>query len=331
MGIDFNVVMQRPGLIVALVLAFVGLKAVLLWVMARTMPIPLAERPEFIILLAQGGEFGFVIFQAATQGRVIGGEAASLLVAVVTVSMLLTPLLLLAADRWWAAHLQAHRIDASPHQLNEPQEAPVILAGFGRYGQIVSRLLFSIGVRVTVLDHDAERVETARQFGWRVYFGDATRLDLLRTAGAEGAKVLVVAIDDVQQNLALVDLAREHFPHLTIVARARDARHWTQLYQRGVRLIERETLDAALMSGRSVLEVLGKEPHRARMLAQRFRRHSIEQLVAMAPHMGDQARLISISKASRQQLEQLLVQERELAQRTRGREQALPADDAAPR
>jgi glutathione-regulated potassium-efflux system ancillary protein KefC len=322
MGIDFNVVMQRPGLIVALVLGFVALKALVLWAMARTMPVPLAERPEFVILLAQGGEFGFVIFQAATQGRVIGADVASLLVAVVTVSMLLTPLLLLAADRWWAAHLQAHRVEPAEHQLEAPQDAPVILAGFGRYGQILARLLFSVGVRVTVLDHDAEQVETARRFGWRVYYGDATRLDLLRTAGAATARVLVVAIDDVQQNLALVDLAREHFPQLQIVARARDARHWSQLYRRGVRLIERETLDAALMSGRSVLELLGAEPHRARMLAQRFRRHSVEQLVAMAPHLGDQARLISISKAGRQQLEQLLAQERDLAQRTRGRAEA---------
>jgi glutathione-regulated potassium-efflux system ancillary protein KefC len=320
MGIDFNVVLQQAGLIAALVVGFVLLKGVVLWAMARTMPIPVAERPEFIILLAQGGEFGFVIFQAATQGRVIGGETASLLVAVVTVSMLLTPLLLLATDRWWAAHLQAHRIEASPHQLDAPQEAPVILAGFGRYGQIVARLLFSTGVRVTVLDHDAEQVDAARQFGWRVHYGDATRLDLLRVAGAGTAKVLVVAIDDVEQHLKLVDLAREHFPNLTIVARARDARHWTQLYQRGVRLIERETLDAALLSGRSVLELLGAEPHRARHLAQRFRRHSVEQLVKMAPHMGDRARLISITKAGRQQLEQLLEQERALAQRTRGRD-----------
>jgi len=329
MGIDFNVVMQRPGLIVALVFGFLLLKVLLLWAMARTMPIPLAERPEFIILLAQGGEFGFVIFQAATQGRVIGAEAASLLVAVVTVSMLLTPLLLLATDRWWAAHLQAHRIEPTEHRLDAPQDAPVILAGFGRYGQILARLLFSTRVRVTVLDHDAEQVEAARQFGWRVYYGDATRLDLLRVAGADTAKVLVVAIDDVEQNLALVDLAREHFPQLTIVARARDARHWTQLYQRGVRLIERETLDAALMSGRSVLELLGVEPHRARTLAQRFRRHSIEQLVAMAPHMDDRARLISISKAGREQLEQLLAQERELAQRTRSRDDEAPRDERA--
>jgi glutathione-regulated potassium-efflux system ancillary protein KefC len=133
----------------------------------------------------------------------------------------------------------------------------------------------------------------------------------------------------VEQNLALVDLAREHFPQLAIVARARDARHWNQLYQRGVRLIERETLDAALTSGRSVLELLGLEPHRARMLALHFRRHSIEQLKAMAPHLGDQARLISISKAGRQQLEQLLAQERDLARRTRGRMQDGARDDSA--
>jgi glutathione-regulated potassium-efflux system ancillary protein KefC len=319
MGIDFHVVMRHPGLIVGLVAAFLLLKALVLWLMARTMPIPLAERSVFVVLLMQGGEFGFVVFQSATHARVIDGETSSLLVAVVALSMLLTPLLLLASDRWWAAHLQANRKDASAHRIDAPQSAPVIIAGFGRYGQIIGRLLFANGLRATVLDHSADQVEVTRRFGWQVYYGDATRLDLLRVAGAGQAKVLVVAIDDVEQNLALVDLAREHFPQLTIVARARDAPHWTKLYQRGVPFIERETLDSALMSGRSVLELLGIEPHRARTLAQRFRHHSIEQLVAMAPHMGDEKRLISMSKAGRQQLEQLLAQERELAERTRGR------------
>jgi glutathione-regulated potassium-efflux system ancillary protein KefC len=270
------------------------------------------------VLLTQGGEFGFVVFQAASQGRVIDAETASLLVAVVALSMLLTPLLLLASDRWWAAHLQAHRQESTQHRLDGPQSAPVIIAGWGRYGQIVGRLLFANGLSATVLDHSADQVESARRFGWQVYYGDATRLDLLRVAGAGQARVLVVAIDDVDQNLALVDLARQHFPQLAIVARARNARHWTQLYQRGVPFIERETLDSALMSGRSVLELLGVEPHRARTLAQRFRRHSVEQLVAMAPHMGDEQRIISLSKAGREQLEQLLTQERELAERTRG-------------
>jgi len=287
--------------------------------MTRAMPIPLAERSVFVVLLAQGGEFGFVVFQAATQGRVIEPDTASLLVAVVALSMLLTPLLLLASDRWWAAHLRAHRVEPTAHRIETPQSAPVIIAGFGRYGQIVGRLLFANGLSATVLEHDADQVEATRRFGLQAYYGDATRLDLLRVAGAAQARVLVVAIDDVEQNLALVDLARQHFPQLAIVARARNARHWTQLYQRGVQHIERETLDAALMSGRSVLELLGFEPYRARTLAQRFRRHSIEQLVAMAPHMGDEQRLISLSKAGREQLEQLLAQERVLAERTRGR------------
>lgn len=325
MAIDFRVVAQHAALIAALVAAFLLLKAGVLWAMARTMPVPLAERPVFIVLLAQGGEFGFVVFQAASGGRVIDGEAASLLVAVVALSMLLTPLLLLGADRWWAAHLQAHQQDPVAHRLETPQRAPVILAGFGRYGQIVGRLLFAAGHTATVLDHDAEQVAAARRFDWPVHYGDATRLDLLRVAGAAEARVLVVAIDDVEQNLALVDLARQHFPQLTIVARARDAPHWMQLHQRGVRHIDRETLDAALMSGRSVLEALGVEPHRARTLAQRFRRHTVEQLLEMAPHRGDTSRLISISKAGRQQFEQLVAQERELAARTRGRDDT-PAD-----
>ena len=328
MGIDFHVVARHPGLIVALVAAFLLLKTLVLWVMTRTMPIPIAERPVFVVLLAQGGEFGFVVFQAATGGGVIDGEAASLLIAVVALSMLLTPLLLLGADRWWAAHLQAHRVDPTVHRLEGEQSAPVIIAGFGRYGQIVSRLLFANGLSATVLDHDAEQVEAARRFGWVVYYGDATRLDLLRTAGAGTAQVLVVAIDDVEQNLALVDVARQHFPYLSIVARARDARHWTQLHQRGVQHIERETLDSALMSGRSVLEELGVEPHRARTLSQRFRRHSIEQLVRMAPHFGDEARLISLTKAGRQQLERLLAEERALAERRRGVGDAASEHDA---
>jgi len=329
MGIDFHVVMRHPGLIVGLVAAFLSLKALLLWAMARTMPIPLAERSVFVVLLTQGGEFGFVVFQAASHGRVIDADTASLLVAVVALSMLMTPLLLLASDRWWAAHLEAHRKETTAHRIEELQNAPVIIAGWGRYGQIVGRLLFANGLSATVLDHGADQVESARRFGWQVYYGDATRLDLLRVAGAADAKVLVVAIDDVEQNLALVDLAREHFSQLVIVARARNARHWTQLYQRGVHFIERETLDSALMSGRSVLELLGIEPHRARTLAQRFRRHSIQQLVAMAPHMGDEQRLISLSKAGREQLEQLLTQERELAERTRGRTDQ-PSAGAAP-
>jgi glutathione-regulated potassium-efflux system ancillary protein KefC len=319
MSIDFAVVLAQPLLIAAVVIGFLLLKAAVLWAMCKAMPIPKPERPVFVILLAQGGEFGFVVFQTATQAGAITASVSSFLVAAVAVSMLLTPLLLVAADRWWIPLLATGRRKTTVEELNEPQNAPVIIAGFGRYGQIVGRLLYANGVSATVLDHDAEAIEALRKFGWRVYYGDASRLDLLRTAGAATARVLVLAIDDVDRSVDVATMVRQNFPHLTIVARARNVTHYYQLYELGIRLIERETLDSALMSARSTLETLGWEPHQARTLALRFRRHNVEQLQAMAPHRKDEAKLIAAAKQGRQQLEELFALEREQAQRRQER------------
>jgi glutathione-regulated potassium-efflux system ancillary protein KefC len=312
MSIDFSIVMQRPLLIALVVGGFLGVKAAVLWAMGRAMPLPKAERPVFIILLAQGGEFGFVVFQTATQAGVIDGPTSSLLVAAVALSMLLTPLLLVAADRWWTPTLAGQKRSDIP-EISEQQNASVIIAGFGRYGQIVGRMMFANGLTPTVLEHDAEALEALRRFGWPVFYGDATRLDLLRTAGAATAKVLVLAIDDVEQSVEVATLVRENFPQLTIVARARNVRHYYRLRELGVTLIERETLDSALMTARSTLELLGWQPHQARNLALRFRRHSIDQLEAMRPHARDQERLIAVAKEGRQQLETLFAQERAAA------------------
>jgi glutathione-regulated potassium-efflux system ancillary protein KefC len=330
MTIDFAVVMERPVLVALLVAGFLLLKAVVLWAMARTMPLPRPERPVFIILLAQGGEFGFVVFQTAAQAGVVGAPVSSLLVAVVAISMLLTPLLLMAADRWWIPRLAGTRRADLP-EISEPQHEAVIIAGFGRYGQIVGRLLYANGITPTVLDHDAEQIEAMRRFGWRVFYGDATRLDLMRTAGADKARVLVLAIDDVDQSVEVAKMVREHFPQLAIVARARNVRHLYALRDLGVTLIERETLDSALMSGRSTLEALGWRPHQARTLALRFRRHNVAQVAAMAPHWKDEAKLITAAKQGRRQLEEQFAQEREEADRRRrqaGWVRTEPASDA---
>jgi glutathione-regulated potassium-efflux system ancillary protein KefC len=310
MSIDFAVVMAHPLWIALVVLGFLLLKAAVLWSMAACMKLPKPERPVFVLLLAQGGEFGFVVFQTATQAQVIDGAAASFLVAAVALSMLLTPLLLVLADRWWIPRLLG---SSGPNmkELDEPQNNAVIIAGFGRYGQIVGRLLYANGITPTVLDHDAQAIEALRKWGWRVFYGDATRLDLMRTAGASEARVLVLAIDDVEQSVEVAKLAREHFPRLTVVARARNVQHYFDLREQGVTCIERETLDSALMTGRSALEALGWERHAARNLAMRFRRHTIEQLEVMAPHRQDEARLIAAAKQGRQQLEGLFAQERE--------------------
>jgi glutathione-regulated potassium-efflux system ancillary protein KefC len=319
MSIDFAVIAQYPGRIAAVVLGFLAVKAVVLALMARAMPLPLAERPVFGILLAQGGEFGFVVFQTAQQGGVIGAGASSFLVAAVALSMLLTPLLLVATDRWVTPRLAARRDGPALQEIDVPQHAPVIIAGFGRYGQTIGRLLNANGLEATVLEHDADQVEAIRRFGWKVFYGDASRLDLLRVAGAEHAQVFVLAIDDVEQSIAVARLVQEHFPHLAIVARARNVTHYYRLRQLGVTLIERETLDSALMSARSVLEQLGWQPHTARQQALRFRKHNIELVEQMAPHLGDQQKLIALAKAGRQQLETLWAQERADAAAQRNR------------
>nr|WP_310735084.1 NAD-binding protein [Mitsuaria sp. TWR114] len=180
-------------------------------------------------------------------------------------------------------------------------------------------MLFANGISATVLDHDADTVESLRRFGWRVFWGDATRLELLRIAGAERAHVLVLAVDDFNHSVKIAEIARQHFPHLTIVARARNVQHYYALRELGVELIERETLDSALMSGRSVLQQLGWEPHAARQMAWRFRRHSVEQTEAMRPHRGDLDTLIAMSKRGREQLEERLAAERKALAEGKGR------------
>jgi glutathione-regulated potassium-efflux system ancillary protein KefC len=330
MSIDFRALLAHPALVAAVLLGFMAFKSVALWALARLMQLPRAERPVFVLLLAQGGEFAFVVFQSASQAEVISGDLASVLIGAVALSMLLTPLLLIALDRWVLPRFTPQAALPAEAHLTEPQEAPVILAGFGRYGQIIARLLYANGLKCTVLDHDADQIEAVRRFGFQVYYGDATRLDLLRTAGAGAARVLVVAIDNIEQSLQLVDLAREHFPQLSIVARARNVQHYYALRDRGVALIERETLDSALASGRSVLELMGWHPHHARQLAMRFRRHSVRQLEAMWPHHQDEATLVAMAKQGRAQLEELMAQERAAlpaSRQTRWDDEAAPSPE----
>ncbi|MBQ0931760.1 glutathione-regulated potassium-efflux system protein KefC [Ideonella alba] len=317
MSMDFAALWADRWLVLGLLLGFLALKAAVIWALATAVEVPLAERPVLTLLLAQGGEFAFVVFQQAEGAGVIGTRHGALLVGTVALSMLVTPLLLVLIDRLVLPRF-ARGTGDSPHALAEPQDAPVIIAGFGRYGQVIGRLLYANGIRPTVLDHSAEQVEFLRKFGFRVHYGDATRLDLLRLAGAEQARVLVIAIDDVEQSIALAEAARQHFPQLTLVARARNVQHYYALRDRGVDMIDRETMDSALFSARRVLEQLGWLPHQARQLAMRYRQHLVEQIERTYPHHRDEQALVSMAKQGRQQLEELFAQEREaLAQRQR--------------
>ncbi len=311
MSIDFGVLLQSPWFITGLVIAFMALKAVALYALARAMGLPFQERPVFVLMLAQGGEFAFVVFQQAVGINIISTQTGSLLVGAVALSMLLSPLLLVLIDKFLLpryAHCSAVQMD----EISEPQNQPIIVAGIGRFGQIVLRVLAAKGYSATVLDHDAEQVTGLGRFGYRAFYGDATRLDLLRTAGAATAKVLIIAIDGIDQTLEIVDMCKEHFPNLQLVVRARNVRHYYQLRAKGVTLIQRETFESSLQSAEQVLEVLGHSHEDAQSTTKRFRNHNLAQLEVAWPHHQDEERLISIAQAGRRQLQELMAQEREV-------------------
>ncbi|QEA11984.1 glutathione-regulated potassium-efflux system protein KefC [Comamonas flocculans] len=327
MSIDFGVLLASPLKMLALVAGFLSLKAVAIYFLARATGMPEQERPVFTLLLTQGGEFAFVVFQTAMNFQALPSDIGSMLIAAVTLSMLLGPLLLVPMDR----ALQRHYAQSNPHQgtpdaaLVEPQRAPVIIAGFGRYGQIVARVMLAQGVPTTVLDHSVEMLEVAHTFGYRVFFGDATRARLLRKAGAEHARVLMVAVDTPQQSIKIVQVARKHFPHLQIVARARDISHWHALRDLGVTLVERELFESSLQSAKAVLQCMGLDEMESRHTVERFRAYNLELAERLYPHHKDRERFIAAARQGREQLVEQMARERQ----ERLREH--PAnDDAAP-
>lgn len=312
MSIDFGVLMRSPWLMAGILLGFLALKAVVIYTLAKVAGVPYQERPVFTLLLAQGGEFAFVVFQAAAGAQVFSAETASLLIGAVALSMLISPLLLVLVDRALLRRYAQLKPAAPPAQeISEPQEAPVIIAGFGRYGQIVARVMLAQGIPTTVLDHSVEILEIARAFGYRVFYGDATRLDLLRIAGAEHARVLVVAVDDPEQSLKIVTLARKHFPQLQLVARARDLTHWNALRDLGVTLVQRELFESSLESARTVLELMGQSPTRAQEMTRRFREHNITLADRMYPHHKDRAKMVAVAREGRAQLAEQMAKERQ--------------------
>ena len=325
MSIDFGVLMRSPWLMAGILLGFLALKAVVIYTLAKVAGVPYQERPVFTLLLAQGGEFAFVVFQAAAGAQVFSAETASLLIGAVALSMLISPLLLVLVDRALLRRYAQLKTAAPPAQeISEPQEAPVIIAGFGRYGQIVARVMLTQGIPTTVLDHSVEILEIARAFGYRVFYGDATRLDLLRIAGAEHARVLVVAVDDPEQSLKIVTLARKHFPQLQLVARARDLTHWNALRDLGVTLVQRELFESSLESARTVLELMGQSPTRAQEMTRRFREHNIALADRMYPHHKDRAKMVAVAREGRAQLAEQMAKERQEHTEREARAQVYP-------
>ena len=315
MSIDFGLLSQKPWFLVALVLGFVALKTVSLIALARFSGMRDGQRFLFAALLSQGGEFAFVVFGVAHDARVLPGNWDKVLTLAVALSMALTPILVILADL--LERSTSKGAEREPDAI-EADDATVIISGFGRFGQIVGRLLFASGLKATVLDYDPDQIEMLRRFGFRIFYGDATRLDLLHAAGAEHAKVIVDAIDDVAANLRLVDMVREHFPGVTIVARARNVAHYYELRNRGVALVDRELFESALIAGRRTLEVLGVHAYEARERADRFRRHNIELLEGMREGVATEDERSARVRAARAELDRQFQLDREELERLEG-------------
>jgi glutathione-regulated potassium-efflux system ancillary protein KefC len=317
MSIDFGLMTHRPLFVLALVLGFQLLKVVALRLVAGPLGVGTAQRWLIAALLAQGGEFAFVVFGVARSAKLLPGDWDALLTLAVALSMALTPLLMILHDKLVLSRQQSQAREAD-EVVDEG--TPVIIAGFGRFGQIVGRLLFASGVQATVLDHDPDTIELLKRFKFRVYYGDATRLDLLHAAGASHAKLLVVAIDDPEASVRLVENVREHFPALKIVARARNVGHWQRLRSLGVEVVERETFESAITVGRHALEALGVRAYDAKERADVFRRHNLRSMEAILPVWQDVEARTKLAISSRDQLERQMDTDRKAAERhaTRG-------------
>ncbi len=316
MSIDFGLMTRRPLFVLGLVLGFQVLKVLALRVVAGPLGVTTKQRWLIAGLLAQGGEFAFVVFGVARSAKLLPGDWDALLTLAVALSMALTPVLMILHDKLVVARQTTER------EADEivDEHTPVIIAGFGRFGQIVGRLLFASGLKATVLDHDPDTIELLKRFNFRIYYGDATRLDLLHAAGASHAKLLVVAIDDPESSVKLVETVRENFPKLHIVARARNVGHWQQLRSLGVEIAERETFESAVLLGRRALEVMGVKPYEAKERADIFRRHNVRAMEAILPLWQDVEARTKLAISSRDQLERQMENDRRTAERhgTRG-------------
>jgi monovalent cation:proton antiporter-2 (CPA2) family protein len=313
-SINFNLLFSQPLLILGLVIGLALVKFLVLFGLGRFFKIELSQNLIFAFFLAQGGEFAFVLFSFATQNNVLTSNVAAPLVAVVALSMVTTPLLALINDKFVQPLLTRATPEREADAIDET-ENPVIILGFGRFGQIVGRLLIANGFKITVLEHSPTQIELLRRFGWKVFYGDASRLDLLHAAGAEQAKLIVIAIDDREKILQTIELVHKHFPHLKILSRALDRRHAYELIRHGVDVIERETFASSLDMGVEALKLLGVRSYKAYRTARMFKEHDIEALYEMAQLEGDEKQLIDRSQQLSQDLEQLLrTDDRELKQ-----------------
>lgn len=305
-SLDLALVARQPMLLMGIVIGLMLLKFAVMFGVARLFGAPTRGAAAVATALSQGGEFGFVLLTFTVGAGVIGADLAGLLTAAIAVSMALTPLAMIAYEQIAIAADAAVPDVVHPDPVFDDGEPDIIIAGFGRFGQIVQRLLVVNGLKSTILDSDIEQVEVLRRFGRKVHYGDASRLDLLRAAGAERAKMLIVAIDDKEKAVEMVETARASFPNLTVIARAWDRPHAYELLNHGAHEVERETFEGALAMTAKALTQLGFSAAKAKKTVDLFRAYDKKTFDDLRPLWGEEEAYILASREASRTTERLL-------------------------
>ncbi len=302
MTLNLELLWASPLRFVVLALGLVFVKTVIITAILRWRHVSLKEGIQLGLMLSQGGEFAFVVLSQGQQAMLFGAALAEQLTLIVGLSMAFTSPLVTLYRR-----IGRSRSVEQPDQDGywDSHQPEVIIAGFGRFGQIIGRLLRARHIPFTAMDKDSAHVEFVKQFGNRLFYGDLTRIDLLRSAGIKHAKILVVAVNDVAQSLAIIDHAREQNSRIKIIARAVDRFHAYELYKRKVESVVRETFASSLEAATETLEQLGYTEGQALEVAKRFRLHDEELLERSAQHMEDMEELRNIARQGRRELELL--------------------------
>ena len=276
-SIDFSILFANPVMILALVVALIAIKFAVLFALSKVFKMPLNSGMLFAFALAQGGEFAFVLFSFATNNGVISTDIANPLIVVVALTMVITPLLIIFYERFFETHSPTGDED-DLHDEIEDRDNPVLIAGYGRFGQIAGRLLVSNGFKATILDNNASHIEVTRGYGNKVYYGDASRIDLLEMAGASSARLMIIAIEGREKINELVATLHKNFPNLRLLVRAENRTHAFELLKLGVPEsdIYRVTFGTSLELGRDALRHLGYNGYRAQRAALLFKKHDNE-------------------------------------------------------
>lgn len=295
------------------VAVLIAVKMLVLYVLARVYGLRHPERAQLAGVLSQGGEFAFVLFSTASSQRLFQHDQMALLLVTVTLSMMTTPLLMKLIDKRLSRRLNAPEDEHEAPWVDD-DKPQVIVVGFGRFGQVIGRLLMANKMRVTVLERDISAVNLMRKYGYKVYYGDATQVELLRSAGAEAAESIVITCNEPEDTMKLVQICQQHFPHLHILARARGRVEAHELLQAGVTQFTRETFSSALELGRKTLVTLGMHPHQAQRAQLHFRRLDMMMLRELMPVHTDTVQISRVREA-RRELEEIF--QREMQQERR--------------